>query len=241
MHTLQDLQDKIPQIEAALGYSFRNKDLLIMAFVHRSFVNENRATLYHNERLEFLGDSVLGMLIAQLLYERYPEKPEGELSSLRSRLVEGSSCTAYVHKIGVDPFLLLGKGERGNDGRGRQTILSDLFEAIVGAIYLDGGLEATRNFIVDTFQEAIEERVSAPQSNWKAILQDICQRQLHTTPVYTLLQTTGPEHDKIFEVAVEVQGKILGKGSGASKKEAQQNAAMDTIKHHFNIPEEPIP
>src|SRR6516165_10463904 len=134
MNTTENLVKNIPAIEASLNYTFHDRSLLLLAFVHRSYINEHREVQQHNERLEFLGDSVLGLLIAEYLYKKLPDNPEGELSYLRSRLVEASSCVNFLQKIDVGKHILLGKGERMNDGRGRESILADLFEAIIGAI-----------------------------------------------------------------------------------------------------------
>ena len=151
MNQMENLQKNISVIEGKLGYTFRDQSLLTLAFIHCSFINENRAITQHNERLEFLGDSVLGMLISEYLYCYLPSTPEGELSYLRSRLVEASSCVNYVQSLNIASYVLLGKGERMNDGRGRESILADLFEAVIGAIFLDGGLEAAKNFLFHKF------------------------------------------------------------------------------------------
>ncbi len=233
MNPLQLLYQSTPQIEHALGYTFKDPNLLATAFIHSSYINENKEVAVHNERLEFLGDSVLGMLIADLLFRRFPDKPEGELSSLRSRLVEAPSCMAYLDKLGVETYLCLGKGERQANTRGRQSILADLFEAIVGAIYLDGGLEAVRSFLSDKLSGEIEQKIAAPTENWKALYQDLCQKQFQVTPKYTITSTSGPEHNKIFEVAVTVHGETQGTGQGHSKKEAEQLAALDALHQHF--------
>lgn len=219
-----------PQIEEKLRYTFKNPSLLALAFVHRSYVNENRGVMQHNERLEFLGDSVLGLLISDYLYAALPETPEGDLSFLRSRLVEASSCVAYIKKLRLDDYLLLGKGERMNDGRGRDSILADLFEALVGAIYLDSGLEAAKRFIFDHFSEEIKETLKTPISNWKALLQDHCQRKFQQTPAYHVVSETGPDHNKHYRVNVAVGGRVLGIGEGSSKKSAQQAAAADALQ-----------
>lgn len=233
MDVTQILYSQTAEIEAKLGYVFKNKDLLTLAFVHRSFVNEYRGFTQHNERLEFLGDSVLNFLMAEYLYGHYPSKPEGELSTFRSRLVEASACSTYLQMFGIEEYLLMGKGERQNEGRGRQTILADLFEAIVGAIYLDGGLEATRAFIFGHLTPVITNLVDAPQRNWKALFQDLSQKKFQETPTYQLVSSSGPEHFKLFEIAVTIKGEIFGSGSGHSKKEAQQAAALDALQKHF--------
>jgi ribonuclease-3 len=220
MTRFKHMIDEIPTIEARLGYTFNDKENLILAFIHRSFINENRYISEHNERLEFLGDSVLGMLIAEYLYSHLPSTPEGELSYLRSRLVDASSCMDYVQKLNVGEYILLGKGERMNDGRGRDSILADLFEAIVAAIYLDGGLEEAKKFLFGHFTRKIESIVKTPLCNWKALLQDYSQKKHQIAPVYRVLDEAGPDHNK----------QEVGQGFGTSKKEAQQAAAADAVE-----------
>lgn len=239
MNPLEQLIANAPQIEAKLGYQFRDREQLALAFVHRSFVNENRQiTATHNERLEFLGDSVLGLIISEYLYRYLPSKPEGELSYLRSRLVEASSCCLYIQHLDVEQHLLLGRGERRNDGRGRDSILADLFEAVVGAIYLDGGLAATKRFLFKTFSQQFQDILRTPERNWKACLQDYTQKNHQQTPVYEVVSESGPDHDKLFRIAVMIDGKSVGEGDGASKKEAQQAAAQAAIEH-YGIDTEP--
>lgn len=216
-------------IETKIGHTFKDRNLLALAFVHRSYVNENRSVSNHNERLEFLGDSVLGMLVAEYLYCNLPTTPEGELSYLRSRLVEAGSCVIFVQKLKLEKHLLLGKGERRNDGRGRESILADLFEAIIGAIFLDSGIDAARRFIFDNFSTEIEMILKTPLSNWKANLQDFCQKKYQQTPNYVVLQESGPDHSKKFKISVMIGKTQLGHGEGTSKKEAQQAAAADAL------------
>lgn len=233
MNTIEKLLTHIPEIETVIGYKFQNKSLLIKAFTHRSFINEQRESLKHNERLEFLGDSILGLLISDYLFRHLPNTPEGELSSLRSRLVEGTACMGYMQKIGIGKYLLLGKGERLNDGRGRDSILADLFEAIIGAIYLDGGIEAARSFILKNIASEIEDTIHMPASNWKALLQECSQKTFQKAPLYQLIDETGPDHSKVFCIAVIINGKEYGRGNGASKKEAQQAAAADVFAQGY--------
>ena len=230
MNTIENLLKEIPAIEARLHYTFHDRSLLVLAFIHRSYINEHREVMQHNERLEFLGDSILGLIIAEYLYKKFPNYPEGDLSYLRSRLVEASSCMAFLQKMGIGKHILLGKGERMNDGRGRESILADLFEGIIGAIYLDSGIESTRKFIFDNFSSEIDATLATPLSNWKALLQDYCQKKFQHPPFYQVLEETGPDHSKSFVIAVMVDEKELGRGSGASKKEAQQSAAADALK-----------
>ncbi len=235
MNQIEYLQQNTPSIEAKLGYAFHDRSLLALAFVHRSFINENRNINQHNERLEFLGDAILGMLVSDYLYRYLPSTAEGQLSYLRSRLVEASSCVNYIQSLDISSYILLGKGERMNDGRGRESILADLFEAIIGAIYLDGGLEAAQKFLFGNFQSHIENILKTPLRNWKALLQDYCQKTYQQTPSYVVLQAFGPDHSKVFEVSVLINQQELGRGKGASKKEAQQAAAASALSR-FNLP-----
>ena len=229
MNAIKELIDHSNIIEKKLGYHFRNRSLLALAFIHRSYINEHRDVNEHNERLEFLGDSILGLLISDYLYRNLPEIPEGDLSALRSKLVDAPSCVANIQKLQLEKYLLLGKGERMNDGRGRDSILSDLFEALIGAIYLDGGLEAAKRFIFENFGEEIDMALKSPLQNFKAILQDMCQKKFQQMPNYQVLTETGPDHSKLFDVAVLVEGYQVGRGCGSSKKEAQQAAAHDAL------------
>lgn len=198
---------------------------MALAFVHRSYINENRTMTEHNERLEFLGDSILNLLISDYLYRYLPNTPEGDLSYLRSRLVEAGSCVTYVQKLDLIPYILLGKGERMNDGRGRDSILADLFEALIGAIYLDGGLDAAKKFLFKNFSTDIDMILKTPIRNFKADLQDLAQKRYKETPQYTVLNEEGPDHSKKFLVSVIITQKEWGRGEGSSKKEAQQKAA----------------
>ncbi|MDJ0651417.1 MAG: ribonuclease III [Simkaniaceae bacterium] len=230
MNTYYNLQKDIPMVEAQIDYTFNDKNLLALAFIHPSFTNENRTIIdRHNERLEFLGDKVLGLVISDFLYSHFPNHPEGELSYLHSRLVEASACTLYLQKIDLERFLMVGKGETLNEGKGRETILADLFEAIIGAIYLDGGKEAARRFFFDHFEDIVLSIMQKPQRNWKAELQDYCQKRYQKPPEYTVFKEEGPEHLKIFYVQVHLDQKELGNGKGSSKKEAEQSAAEDAI------------
>jgi len=230
MIDLEELLQHAEEIEAKLGYKFKDRELLSLAFTHRSYLNESRDVRGHNERLEFLGDSILGLMVADYLYQHLPTTPEGELSYLRSRLVEASSCVQFVQKLDVEKYILLGKGERMNDGRGRESILADLFEAIIGAIFLDGGLEASKNFLFNKFADEIDTTLKTPLRNWKAMLQDYSQKKYHMPPVYEVVDQSGPDHSKIFKICVIVNGKQAGIGEGSSKKEAQQAAAESALE-----------
>lgn len=239
MNTYDLLLQNATEIEALIGYRFNDPALLALAFVHRSYINEHKDITTHNERLEFLGDSVLGLLVASFLYKNFPERPEGELSSLRSHLVDSHTCMNFVLKLGVHPYLLLGKGEKLSDGRGRESILGDLFEAIIGAVYLDGGLDAAHAFFFKNFSHEIDAIIDKPLNNWKALFQDYCQRTFQQTPTYVVLSEEGPDHSKIFTVSVTINGEEMGQGLGGSKKDAQQAAAENAIHRmsgHFPNP-----
>lgn len=218
------------EIEKKLGYIFNDKNLLELAFIHRSYVNENKGIKEHNERLEFLGDSILGLIISEHLFKYLPLTREGELSFLRSRLVEAKSCAYYVHKLGVGESLLLGKGEKQNEGKGRLSIHADLFEAIMGALFLDGGFEACKTFFFMHFNEDVEKILKMPMQNWKALLQDLSQKNYQEMPIYNVLEATGPDHKKSFKVAVLIKNELVGEGFGFSKKEAEQEAASSALK-----------
>jgi ribonuclease-3 len=224
------LIENVHILEARLGCKFKDPKTIALAFVHRSFVNENKDISEHNERLEFLGDSVLGLVISDYLYRNLPDVPEGDLSYLRSRLVEASSCMQYLMKLGVEGNILLGKGEKMNEGRGRDSIYADLFEAIVGAIYVDSGLKAAEQFIIHNFEAEIKEILKTPQQNFKAMLQDWCQKKYQQTPFYEVIEEYGPDHSKMFAIRVLVKGEEMGRGNGSSKKIAQQAAAEQAMQ-----------
>lgn len=228
---MDKLLEQLPEIEKKLGYTFKDRSLLVLAFIHRSYTNENKKITEHNERIEFLGDSVLGLTMANYLYNTLPDVPEGQLSYLRSRLVDAVACLSYMEKLQVADCLLLGKGEKYSaDGRGRDSINADLFEALVGAVYLDGGFEAAQKFVISTFATEMTAIIKTPWRNWKAALQDYCQKTYHKGPHYHVLDETGPDHSKVFMIAVMLGEQELGRGSGASKKEAQQAAAEDAMR-----------
>lgn len=229
---MADLSHQHPEIEKRLDYVFKDKNLLFLAFIHRSYYNEHRETIKeHNERLEFLGDSVLGLLISDYLYQNLPLQAEGHLSQLRAQLVEASCCALFLQKLGIAQWVLLGKGERLNEGRGRDTILADLFEALIGAIYLDGGIVEAHRFFWTHFQADVEKILKTPVRNWKAELQDYSQKKYQKPPTYRVEKETGPDHSKFFHVIVCVEDQECGRGIGASKKEAEQAAAMDAIRN----------
>ncbi|MFN0065442.1 MAG: ribonuclease III [Chlamydiales bacterium] len=228
---MQNFFSQISAIEERLDIQFRDPHLLLLAFTHRSFWNENRDEVTeHNERLEFLGDSVLGLLIAEHLYTTLQEEDEGTLSQLRAQMVEARACAAYLQKLGLESYLLLGRGEQMNAGKGRESILADLFEALMGALFLDQGMESTKAFFLHHFIEDISAHLAMPMRNWKAELQDYCQKNHKITPLYEVLEESGPAHNRQFYVVVWVGEKKRGEGRGSSKKEAQAAAAQATLE-----------
>lgn len=221
----------LEEAEERLGYVFSNKDLLLTALVHRSFVNEHKEMGgQHNERLEFLGDSVLGFFVADYLYHRLPGHPEGQLSQLRSKLVDATSCAQYLQKIELQDYILLGRGEKMTEGRSKISILADAFEAVVGAIYIDGGWSMAKSFLLCHLETIIEAVIGSPPRNYKAELQEYSQKKFHKAPTYKVMQESGPDHAKVFHVMVLMNDQEVGLGIGASKKEAEQRAAFEALK-----------
>lgn len=224
------LEKKIPEIEEKLHLSFFNKDLLSLAFVHRSFVNENKKIINeNNERLEFLGDSVLNVIVSEYLFLRIKDE-EGILSSRRASLVNASACVRYLKKLDLDEYLLLGKGEEATGGRKKASLLADVFEAVIGAIFLDQGMEKTKQFLLKHFEKDFEKRLFSPEINHKAELQNYCQKKFKQAPLYIVLKEEGPAHQKTFYVAVLLEEDELGRGEGLSKKEAEANAAINALE-----------
>lgn len=231
MNPIEELSAHLPEIERKIQYTFKNKQLLVLAFVHRSFFNEHRDLVQqHNERLEFLGDSVLGLIVSDYLYAQLPDESEGYLSHMRSHIVEAGSCAEMLAKLGIAQHVLLGRGEKMNEGRGRETILADLFEAVIGAVYLDSEIETTRKFFFAHFSGNIEEHLRKPLRNWKAELQDYSQKKYQKPPAYKIMKESGPDHSKIFYVLAYIDDNEVGEGTGSSKKEAEAAAAEDAMK-----------
>lgn len=214
-------------IEKTIETVFKNKELLKKAFTHRSYLNENRGLgLEHNERLEFLGDAVLELVVTDFLYKKYPKKPEGEMTALRSALVNSNILSDISLELGFNEFLLLSKGEAKDKGRARQYILANTFESVVGAIYLDQGYEEAEKFINKVLLPRLEE--IEEKRLWidaKSFFQEKAQEEVGQTPVYKTVRENGPDHDKQFTVAVFVGEECVAEGSGKSKQEAEQDAA----------------
>src|SRR6185437_2463823 len=209
-----------------LNVTFNDLELLVTAFTHRSYLNEHRKTVReHNERLEFLGDAVLELVVTEYLYANYDE-PEGILTNWRSSLVRTESIGAAAAKFGFEPLLRLSRGEKRGTERARAQILANSFEAVVGALYLDQGYEAAKRFITESILSTFESILAT--GSWmdpKSHLQELAQSQEAATPVYKVMSEEGPDHDKTFTVGVFVDGKLRGQGQGPSKQAAQQRAA----------------
>lgn len=216
--------------EKSLEITFKNIDLFVTALTHRSYLNEHRSTVKeHNERLEFLGDAVLELVVTEYLYLNYSE-PEGILTNWRSSLVRTESISAAAAKLGFEPYLRLSRGEKRGTERARAQILANSFEAVIGAVYLDQGYEAAKMIIDKTVLSTFETILET--GSWldpKSRLQEIAQSTLGYTPSYKVIDETGPDHDKIFTVGVYVDSKLYGKGSGPSKQSAQQAAAEKAL------------
>ena len=221
------------EFEKKIGVSFINKALLKQAFTHRSYINENRDSgLEHNERLEFLGDAVLELVITDFLYGRFKEMNEGQLTSLRSALVNADTCAFVADKLGANDFLLLSKGEAKDVGRARQYILANTLEAVIGAIYMDQGYESAKEFILKHVAPLVEEIVE--KGIWidsKSLFQERSQENEGITPAYKTVRETGPDHDKHFTVGVYLGKDKVGEGSGQSKQDAEQEAARKALKN----------
>jgi len=233
LNSFEQLIQKTKEIENVLGVHFNDSNLLMQAFTHSSFVNEYRLGKPHNERLEFLGDAVLGNIVAKFLFLRLNDATEGQLSILKAAMIEAASCEKYLKILKLDKFLLLGKGEKKE--KIRHSILANAFEAVIGAIFLDQGFDAVQKFFLDNFAKELEEILLHPVRNYKAELQDVFQRKYQKIPQYKVLEEHGPPHERIFLVAVFFEEKELARGVGNTKKEAEYNAAKEAMK---NIPNE---
>src|SRR5947209_16639196 len=216
--------------EKQLGFKFKNLELLMTAFTHRSFLNENRHSVKeHNERLEFLGDAVLELVVTEYLYANYLE-PEGTLTNWRSSLVRTESLSAAATKYDFESLLRLSRGEKRGTNRARTQILANAFEAVIGAIYLDQGYEAAKSFITKTILSTFEEILSS--GSWqdpKSYLQELAQSYDAATPNYRVMREAGPDHEKTFLVGVFIDNKLRGQGEGPSKQAAQQKAAAAAL------------
>lgn len=227
--------DRPQRAVAALGLEIRDLSLLRLALTHRSYLNEQEighieAVRDSNERLEFLGDSVLGMITAEFLYKRFPDMAEGTLTAYRTALVRTETLAAWARRFDVDELLYLGRGEMTSEGEIRDRILAGAFESIIAAIYLDRGIRATRRFLYQLLQEDADRVISLGQeTNYKGRLQELTQDRHRVTPIYNTLSVEGPAHERTFTIEVIVDGSPLGVGTGSSKRAAQQEAAQRAL------------
>lgn len=212
--------------EKTTGIRFRREELLNLAFSHRSFAHENPGNIGNNERLEFLGDSVLGLVVSEYLFTAFPGKSEGDLAKIKSFVVSEDSLAGIARILKVDNFILIGKGEEFSGGRSKKAILADCLEAIIGAYFLDSGFKKCRafilKFIVPEITKVLENK---HRQDFKTLLQEYVQKTFKTYPRYLLVQKSGPDHDKTFWMEVHIRDKVYGPGQGKNKKEAEQNAA----------------
>lgn len=226
-----EIQQNLTKLEQLIETTFTDKVLLLTAVTHRSYLNEHReATWDHNERLEFLGDAVLELVITDFLFTKYPDKPEGELTAVRAALVNTVSLAAASEQLGFNDFLLMSKGEAKDVGRARQYILANTFESIVGAIYLDQGYAAAKDFIAKQLfaktEQIVEKRLwQDPKSRF----QELAQEHVSVTPTYETLSQDGPDHDRVFTVGAFLRRELIAEGKGRSKQEAEQQAAEKAI------------
>jgi len=228
--------EPIDTFQNLLGYQFRHKDLLLEALTHKSYLNELRVsekdrTAQDNERLEFLGDAVLDLAISEHLLHLYPLSTEGDLSKMKARIVSEVTLARVSRRLGVGQFLRLGRGEERTRGREKSSILADGLEAVIAAIYLDGGFDTARTVLLKIFQEEIYRLDQRPEDiDYKTELQECCQRDFDVLPVYRVSRESGPDHQKLFEVKLTIRDEVYGIGRGRSKKEAEQQAAKQALE-----------
>lgn len=220
------------ELEKKLNISFANKDLLKQAFLHRSYLNENSGLgMGHNERLEFLGDAVMELIVTDYLYNQYTDKPEGELTAFRASLVNTNTISDASKKLGFEHYLLLSKGEAKDTGKARAYILANTFEAFTGALYLDQGYDAAKNFIHTYLLPELENIIK--KSLWrdaKSFVQEKSQEHEGVTPSYKVLHDSGPDHDKVFTVGIYFRDTKIAEGKGSSKQEAETAAARNALE-----------
>ena len=216
----------LEKLQEAIEYQFNNLEVLMIALTHKSYAAESGIQIY-NERMEFLGDSILSAIVAESLYYRYSDETEGKLSQLKSQIVSSQNLSEWAKEIKLGDFVLLGKSEDTTEARQREGLLCDAFEALVCAVYLDGGFENAKKFVL----KFLDKQQDIVITDYKSRLQEAVQSEYKILPKYKILRERGPDHDKNFEVAVYVKDQLLGKGVGHSKKEAQQEAALKALEN----------
>ncbi|MBM3836441.1 MAG: ribonuclease III [Verrucomicrobia bacterium] len=217
-------------LQSRLGYAFRDVELLRLAVTHPSVAHEHGNNVHHNQRLEFLGDAVLQLVLTRVLYERFPDFGEGPLTKARAQLVNRRSLAEHGRRLELGQHLILSRGEELNGGRDRPSTLADAFEALLGAIFMDGGFESAQEFILRQFRDVFGDLEVLPNlENPKGELQEVLQARSPEPPRYIMLSVSGPDHDRVFECAVFYRKEELGRGSGKSKKEAESQAALNAL------------
>ena len=227
---MENLDKNLEEFQGKIRYYFNDKELLIEALSHSSYANEKRKGRNSNERLEFLGDSVLSIVVSQYLFEHFTHLPEGELTKIRASLVCEKSLYEFAKQIDLGEHILLGKGEENTGGRERVSILADAFEAVIAAVFLDGGLEAAKRHILKFIPKDIDDRKPVSFSDHKTILQEIIQKNPEEKVEYKLVGQSGPDHNKALNVQVRLNSNVIGTGIGRSKKEAEQMAAKEALE-----------
>lgn len=219
------------ELEDKIGYHFKNKDLLTTALTHSSYANERKSQhIKYNERLEFLGDAVLSLVVSDYIFKHCPDYPEGELTKLRASLVCEKSLFEFAKQINLGHYLMLSKGEKNNGGAQRPSILSDAFEALIAAVYIDGGIEPAKKHILNFVIPAIKSSRKKQVKDYKTTLQEIIQQNPGERLEYVLVSESGPDHNKHFVFEVHLNSNVIGKGGGRSKKEAEQQAAREALE-----------
>lgn len=230
MKIKSSILNNISKFEEIINYKFKNKAYILEALTHSSYSNENKSYTF-NERLEFLGDSVLGIVVSDFLFKNETELPEGELTKLRANIVCEESLSDVAKHLNLGKHILLGRGEEATGGRDRVSILADAFEAVIAAIYLDGGIEPAKTFVLKNMEEIIEDSIKGRIfRDYKTHLQEVVQSQGESNIVYNLVEEIGPDHNKRFVMEVRLNDESLGKGEGKSKKEAEQSAAKQALR-----------
>ncbi len=214
---------------------FKNQDLLKQALTHRSWVNENSENHGTNERLEFLGDAILEFIVSKEIYERYPSEEEGYLTSLRANLVNTKNLSSVATKLGIGEMILLSKGEIEGGGKSNSSLLADTVEAIIGALFRDQGIEASEKFIKDNILIDVDKKAKSPLKDAKSLLQETVQAKGLAAPKYQVVEEAGPDHDKKFTIQVIINGKEEAQGTGKSKSEAEQSAAINALSSYCGI------
>ena len=220
----------LEEFENNIGSKFKNRKLLFEALSHSSFANENKKQRNSNERLEFLGDSVLSIVVSDYLFEHYKHLPEGQLTKIRASLVCESSLYEFSKVIKLGEFIMLGKGEENTGGRERPSILADAFEAVIAAVYLDGGIEEATRYVLGFIPKDLSPAKAAVNNDYKTILQEIIQKNPEEKIEYFLKSESGPDHNKSFTIQVKLNSNVIGEGTGHSKKQAEQMAAKEALE-----------